>query len=536
LDSSPPYECDAIIVGGGVNGLVCALVLARSGLSVQVIEDKPAMGGMHRTEYPFAMAPRLAAYTGAHRLGFIPSELAAHIGIALEIKPRSPSMFVPTTTPGRFILAGEGHGGLRAAEGGVVGERDTAALLAMHTELDAIASDLGPAWLAGSLPIEEIAERYVRKPLRDAFLRLCRGSFAEYAAQFGIHSGLVKAALAADALGGSFASWDTPGSGAPLLVRHAALSAAGGGDAVPLGGMGAFVRSLADAAQAARATLVASVSVTQILVEGNAVTGVACSDGTVRKAGAVVTSADPWRMRALVGAERFPAEYTRRIDSYARPGGIAKIAVAFRELPRFACLPDASKGQHLATTFLLPCAAGAGGEDDAVRMLGRAFADANANRVPIETPVECVFPTAADESLRDPDGRHSASLLIPWAPYDLSGTTWSAEEDRFTNAVLDVVESFAPGAKSLVEGTVLYHPKKIETHFGVTRGHLGHVDDTLLFGDRLAPTTPISGLYTCGRGCAPAGGVFGVAGLTAARRVVADLELALERTEVGIRG
>jgi phytoene dehydrogenase-like protein len=86
-----------------------------------------------------------------------------------------------------------------------------------------------------------------------------------------------------------------------------------------------------------------------------------------------------------------------------------------------------------------------------------------------------------------------------------------------------------------VVDTVLYHPKKIETHFGVTRGHLGHVDDTLLFGDRLPPATPISALYTCGRGCAPAAGVFGVAGVNAGRRVIADFELALERTEVELR-
>src|SRR5262249_31642493 len=155
--------------------------------------------------------------------------------------------------------------------------------------------------------------------------------------------------------------------------------------------------------------------------------------------------------------------------------------------------------------------------------LGRAFADASAGRLPLETPIECIFPTAAEESLRDSDGHHSASLLVPWAPYDIVGTTWSAEEERFTAGLLDMVERFAPGIRSLVVETALYHPKKIETHFGVTRGHLNHVDDTLLFGDRLPPTTPISGLYACGRGCGPAGGVFGVAGLNAARRVVSDM-------------
>lgn len=526
--SAPSPECDVIVVGAGINGLICALVLARSGLSVQVIEDRPAVGGIHRSEFPFPKAPRLGTYTGAHRVGFVPRDLAAHLGLALPLKPRDPCLFVPTTTPGRYLLASAGNEGLRHAAGGILSERDTRALTAMHAELDALVDDLARAWLAGPMGLEEVGDRWVRPALRESFVALSRGSFAEYTARFGIESGLLNAALAVDALGGSFASLDAPGSGAPLLVRHAARGLAGGGDALATAGMSALARTLAEAAQAARASIVTGTAVTQILVEGNTATGVVLADGIELKAGAVVTSADPWRLRALVGADRLPAEYTRRIDSFARPGGSAKLVVALTELPQFACLPE-SHGQHRATTFLLS------GGDDVVSALGRAFMCANAGRLPAEPPIECIFPTAADDSLRDPEGGHSASLLVPWAPYDLSGTTWAAEEERFTSALLDVLETFAPGARARVSDTVLYHPKKLETHFGVMRGRLDHVDDTLLFGDRLPPTTPISGLYTCGRACAPAGGIFGVAGLNAARRVVADFELALERTEVGFR-
>jgi phytoene dehydrogenase-like protein len=536
MESTPPNdpagladECDVVIVGGGVNGLVCAVLLARSGLSVQVLEDKPAVGGMHRTEYPFAKAPRLATFTGAHRVGFVPKELVTQLALPLPLAPREPSMFVPTTTAGRYLLAGAGNEGLQHAAGGLLSEPDSQALGAMFAELDALVSDLEPAWTAAAMPVEEVGDRYVRSALRESFVTLCRGTFAEYAARFGIQSGLVKAALAADALGGSFASSDTPGSGGPLLIRHAARSIAGGGDAVAVGGLGALARTLADHAQTAGASVVTGALVRQILVEGNTASGVVLANGRTIRTGAVVTSADPWRLRALVGADRLPAEYNRRVEGFSRPGGIAKLLVALSELPRFACVGDA-QGQHRATTFLLP-----GDEDDAVRALGRAFADASAWRLPAETPLECVFPTATDESLRDPDGHHSASFLIPWAPYDLAGTTWAAEEERFTSSILDMLERFAPGARSLVTDSVLYPPKKIEAHFGITRGHVGHADDTLLFGDRLPATTPISGLYTCGRACAPAGGVFGVAGLNASRRVLADFELALERTELGIR-
>ena len=520
---------DVIVVGGGVNGLVCALVLARSGLTVQIIEDKPALGGMHRTEFPFARAPRLAAFTGTHRIGFVPNGLDAHLGISLPLRPRSPSMFVPTTTEGRYILAGAGHEGLRGASGGLLSGRDVQGLAAMHAELDALTDDLAPAWTVGPMSLEEVGDRWVRPALRETFVALCRGSLLSYLARFGLDSQVLQAALAADALGGSFTSADAPGSGAPLLVRHAGIRTTGGGDAVPVGGMGALARAIADAAQAARATLMMGHVVTQILVDGNAATGVVLGDGTVLEAGAVVTSADPWRLRALVGSERFPAEYTRRIDGFGRPGGLAKLVLALSDLPRFRCLPDAH-GQHHATSFLLP-----GGEGAAMSALGRAFSDAGRGQIPALPPLEVVFPST-DEALRDPDGRHSASIMIPWAPYDLVGTTWSAEEERFTAALLDIVETFAPGTRSLVTDAVLYHPKKIEAHFGVTRGQAGHVDDTLLFGDRLPPATPINGLYTCGQGCTPAGGVFGAAGILAARRVISDFELALERTEVGIYG
>lgn len=509
-------EPDVLIVGGGLNGLACALFLGKAGLSVQVLDDRTIVGGIHRTEFPFAKAPRLPTFTGAHRVGFVPPALSAHLGVRLPLALRDPSLFVPSKKTGEFFLAGGGHAGLRAA----ADARDAAGLASMHAELDAISEDLAVVWIAAPMSIEDIRERYVRAELRDAFTALVRGSFAEYVARFDIHSGTLKALLAADALGGSFSSWDTPGSAAPLLVRHAA-----GDDAIPTGGMAVIARTLADAAKAAGVVFHTGTAVTQILVDGNAIGGVVLDDGRILRASAVVTSADPWRLRALISPAQLSADYMRRMDAWIRPGGIAKLLVAFGEVPSFACLPE-DRGQHRATTFLLP--------EDGVRGLGRAFADANAGRIPADTPIEMVFPNRTDTTLRDPDGRESASMLVPWVPYDVAGSTWNAEEERFTNALLERLEEFAPGSRASVVDTVLLHPKKLETHFGVTRGHLNHVDDTVLFGDRLPPTTPISGLYTCGRGCGPAAGVVGVAGLNAARRVLADLELALERTEVGI--
>jgi phytoene dehydrogenase-like protein len=532
--SQPPGEApllrtpDVVVIGAGVNGLVCALILARAGLSVQVVEDKPVVGGGTRTEYPFGKAPKLAASTGSHRVGFVPEGLTRILGEALPLAPRDPSCFVPTKEAGRYLLAGAGNAGLRAGVNALA-PQDATALAAMHDELDEIASDLTPAWLSGPLTVEETAHRFIRAARRQSFVALCRGTFAEYAARFGIQSGLVKATIAADSLVGSFASWDTPGSGAPLLVRHAARMTAGGGDAIAIGGLGALVRTLAEAAQRAGATISTGAQVTQVGVASNTVTGVVLANGTSIATTTVVASADPLRLRALVGADKFPQEYTRKIDAFARPGGIAKVNLALAKLPAFTCLPE-DRGQHRAAILLLP-----GGDDEAVRAIGRAYNEAREGRLPDEQPLECIFPTAVEESLRDPDGRHHASIVVPWVPYDLVGTTWAAEEERCLKSVLAVLDAFAPGTSETVVDATVLHPKKLETHFGVTRGHVHHVDDTIVFGDRLPYMMPIAGLYACGQGCSPAGGVFAAAGHNAAHRILADLELGLERTETGRR-
>ena len=522
---------DVIVIGAGANGLACALVLARSGLRVHVLEDRPSVGGGCRTEFPFAAAPRLAASTGTHRLGFVPPEVVRLLGVALPVRPRNPCTFVPTTTPGTFLLAPPGHEAFReaVARSAGAGPADAAALVAMHAELDAIVSDLGPAWVAGPLDVEETGDRFVRAAHRAAFVALCRGSIGAYVDRFGVKSDLVKAAIASDALASTFGGWTTPGTGAALLIRHAAQSLAGGGDAIPDGGMGAIVKLLGEAAVAAGVTIATGKSATKIVIEGNTTVGVQLADGERLRATTVVSSADPTRLRAMIGDARLPPEYQRRIESFARPGSVAKVNLALSRLPRFTALPE-DHGQHGATIHLVP---GAG--TDAIARLASTFAEAEAGALPVAPPIEIVFPTATDPSLCDAEGRHHASVLVPWAPYDLAGTTWAAEEERLVKQVLAIIDAFAPGTSSLVVDVFALSPKKLETHFGVTRGHVHHVDDSLIFGDRMAYTTPIGGLYACGAGCSPAGGVFALAGYNAAERVLADMELGLERTEVGFK-
>jgi phytoene dehydrogenase-like protein len=521
---------DVVVVGGGTSGLVCALALARNGLAVRLVEDKPAVGGGSRTEFPFGRAPRLAASTGAHRLGFVHPDLLRILGVSVPMRPRDPSTFAPTTSRGVGLLAAAGSGGLRDAVARISPE-DVQAIELMHGELDAIVSDLRPAWLSGPLSIEETADRFVRASLREAFVGLCRGSIVAYLDRIGLRSDLVRATLAADALSATWAAPDAPGTGAPLLLRHAARAIEGGGDAVPAGGIGAVVRALADAALAAGVTIVTGRGATQIVVEGNTAVGVLLADGELLRADTVVASADPWRLRAMVGDDKLPPEYLRKLDGFVNRGTIAKVNLALADLPRFTALPE-DRGQHRAVIHLLA----GGAEGAAMRALSAAFAEADASRIPTSPPLECVFPTAAEPDLCDAEGRHHASIVVGWTPYDLDGTTWAVEEERFVGQVIAALDRFAPGAAGLVVDAFALHPKKLETHFGVTRGHPYHLDESIVFGDRLPYATPIGGLYACGAGCAPAGAMLGVAGYNAAMRVIADLEVALERTDVGVTG
>ena len=522
---------DVILVGAGANGLVCAIVLARAGLRVHVLEDRPAIGGGCRAEFPFPAAPRLSASTGTHRLGFVSRQLLRRLELTLPLKPRDPCTFVPGSKPGEYLLAGPGHAAFRegVSRCAQAGPADAAALAAMHAELDEIVADLEPAWTAGPLDVEATSDRFVRASRREAFVALCRGSIGAYVDRFGVKSDLVKAAIASDALASTFGAWTSPGTGAALLVRHAAQSLEGGGDAIPEGGMGAIVRVLAETAVYVGATIATGKSATNIVIEGNTAVGVTLADGEVLRATTVISSADPARLRAMIGDARLPPEYQRRVDGFARPGSVAKVNLALSALPRFTALPG-DEGQHRATIHLVP---GAG--HDAIARLEATFAEAAAGRLPLSPPLELVLPTATETSLRDAEGRHHASILVPWAPYDLAGTTWAAEEGRWLEGVLAVVDSFAPGTSALVVDAFTLSPKKLESHFGVTRGHVHHVDDSLIFGDRMAYTTPIGGLYACGAGCSPAGGVFALAGYNAAERVLADMELGLERTEVGFK-
>jgi phytoene dehydrogenase-like protein len=337
--------------------------------------------------------------------------------------------------------------------------------------------------------------------------------------RFGFKSDLVKAMYAVtDGFSGLLGTWDTPGTGMNFLVHNMCrLPGSDGTWMIVRGGMGTVTQKLADLARKAGAQIEVGRGVSKIIVEQNIACGVVLSDGSEVRAKAVVVNADPFRMRALAGAEKLPAQYNARLDGYLKDGSTMKINLCLSGLPKFSCLPE-NKGQHGGTIHLLP---------DEKEVLGRvqsAFNDVRAGRLPEFPTIEWYIHTTLDSSLQDAEGHHNSALFIQWVPYAIKGSSWEAEESRYVKKMLAICNRFAPGTSALVKDVFALTPPKIEKYFGISRGHIHHVDNSFGFADRLPYATPVQGLYSCSAGCHPAGSVIGAAGHNAAARVLADLK------------
>src|SRR2546430_8891396 len=274
-----PRRTDVVIIGSGHNGLVSAILLARAGLSVVVLEAAGMIGGATRTEHPFPKVPELGQSTGSYLLGLMPPELLRTLDLTIPVLRRDPHYFLPTPE-GRYLLVGADRAATREQLTRFFSAADLAADDAMQAELAALRADLGPSWLREPLPVEETAERYVRPALRQVFIDPVRGSVADHLARFEFRSELLVAMYAVtDGLSGITAGPDDPGTGHNFLVHNMCrLPASDGTWMIAAGGMGTVSRTLAEAATPARATIVAGTPVAEALLAGRAVSGVRTHD------------------------------------------------------------------------------------------------------------------------------------------------------------------------------------------------------------------------------------------------------------------
>lgn len=508
---------DVIVVGAGHNGLVASIVLARAGLKVLVLEQKPVPGGACRTETPFAKAPRLGTSTGAYLLGLAPPELLAELELDLPLKRRDPHYFLPTQKRG-YVLFGYDEAATKRQMIDFFSQRDHDAHVALNDEIAKIRDDVAPTWMREPLSIEETAERFVRAELRTAFVDLCRGSIRAYLDRFGFQSDLIKAMYAVtDAFSGSDACFDTPGSGMNFLAHNMCrLPGAGGTWMIVDGGMGTVTKKLAARAEAMGVTILTDAKVARVLTTAGHVSGVALANGETIDAKAVVSGADPFTARDLVDPSVFDATLAARVDALRRDGTTFKLNLAMKGLPTFTCLPE-DRGQFGPTIHLLP-------EDDVIGSLERAHAEAMRGELPEFPSIEWYFHTPIDPSLRDAEGHHNAALFVQWVPRKLAdGTSWSDRESKYAAHLLSICDRFAPGTSDLVVDMFPLSPEGIERHFGIRYGHIQHVDNGFGFTDRVPYRFGVPGYYACGASTHPGGGVIGCGGYVAAKIVVDDL-------------
>ncbi len=508
---------DVIVIGAGHNGLVAALLFARKGLKVLIVEEKETIGGAVRTERPFAKVPDLAASTGATMLGLMPPELLAKLDVELPLIRRDPHTLLPTTELRSLALSSDAAR-TREEITRFSCEADAKAYEAMRAELAAMRDDVARSWLEEPLTIEETAERYVRAPLRAAFVDLCRKSVGAYVDRWGMKSEHLKAMVGACGFTGAYGSWDTPGTGMAFFAHQMGRLPDSDGTWMSVrGGMGTVARMIADGAIRHGAILETEAPASSIVVENGVAKGVVLKDGTMHHATAVLCNADPFRMRDMLGRDKLTAEYNDRLDGYRRDGMAMKVDLALSGLPKLTCLPGAFDRPGFAPTMhLLP-------EADVIRSLTDGFEAATKGKIAGFPRIEWQIHTTADASLQDAGGHHHASLLVQWVPYELAGTTWDAQQEAIVKKLLAICDRFAPGTSKLVVDTFVLHPQKIEQHFGITRGNMHHVDNGFGFADRLPYGTPVQGLYTCSAGTHPADAVIGAAGHNAAMRLLRDM-------------
>jgi phytoene dehydrogenase-like protein len=521
-----PDQYDAIIIGAGHNGLTAAAYLARAGRRVLVLERRHLVGGCAVTEelWPGFRISRASYVAGLLRPIVIDELQLADHGLALL--PRAPSSFTPQPDNRGLVLGPD----LAATceEIRYFSRRDADRYPAYEGFLERVALAFDPLLDAppptrGGLGVREFSATLSHAMRLGRDLPRAAGMLYRAAAptlRSWFESEPLLATLATDAIIGAWAAPTTPGTGY-VLFHHVMGEANGqrGIWAYVRGGMGAISNALAAAARRHGAEIRCDKRVAGIMVAAGRAAGVVLDDGTELKAPVVVSNADPKAtLLDLLGERHLPKRIHRGVTRLDFRSPVMKINVALDRLPEFPSRPDA--GPALRGTIHLGATR--------MRELEDSFAAAQAGKLPDRPMIELTIPSTLDDSLA-PAGKHVASLFVQHAPCTMSETFWDSARDELADRVFAIVDEVAPGFSSSVIHRDVLAPTDLQRVFGLTGGNIFHgamTPDRLYFRRPLAGLrsyrTPVDGVYMCGAGTHPGGGVMAACGRNAAAVVLGD--------------
>jgi phytoene dehydrogenase-like protein len=542
----PAASYDAIVIGGGHNGLVAAAYLARAGKSVCVVERRSVLGGAATTE---ALWPGYKVSTAAYVVSLLLPEIIRELRLAdygYRVLRRSPSSFTPLAD-GRSLLMGP-EPGLNEREIARFSRRDAEQYPRYEALLERVAEALEPALAAPApdlLPLPATwRRRGLGKRIRDG--RIGWNMYQAFAALGGempeaiellsgaarpildrwFETDVLKATLATDAIIGAFAPISAPGSAYVLL--HHVMGSSGGARGVwgyVEGGMGGLANALSGACEDLGVTILREAPVRRILTAKGRASGVELEGGRQLGAAVVASSVDPHlTFERFLEPSDLPAEFLAAVKRIDYASASAKINLALAEPPRFNCPdrevgPDGLGPHHHGTMHVGPT----------LEYLERAYDDAKYGRPSDEPILELTLPTSVDRTIA-PEGKHILSMFVQYAPYKLAEGDWDARREAFGDRCIEVLARYAPNVPGAILHRQVLTPLDLERTYGLTGGNIfqGAMSLSQLFSLRPVPgwadhRTPLAGLYLCGAASHPGGGVMGACGKNAAAEILRDV-------------
>jgi phytoene dehydrogenase-like protein len=523
---------DAIIVGGGHNGLACAAYLARGGLDVLVLERREVLGGAAVTEEPW---PGYRISSASYVVSLMPPRIVSELELkrhGYRVSLIDPDYWVPFPDGSSLTLWGDVA--RTAEEIARFSKRDADAYVEfdryfdrlgklLHDMLFVIPPNLRIGELGRWLAVGRRFRGWSGRDIAEV-VRLFTISGADFLDEW-FEDERVKGAMATQAIIGAWCGPMSPGS-AYVLMHHwiGEVDGHAGAWGWVHGGMGAVSEALAMSAKSRGAEVRTGAPVRRTLIRDGRALGVELEDGTRLRARRVISNAHPVTTYLdLIGEEHLPDQVVKDIRRYRSRSGSVKVNLALGELPKPTAWDGPTPGDPHTGLFAI---------SPSIGYLERAWDDAKYGRASEQPYLEAVFPTVFEPDVA-PEGKHVALCFTQFGPYDLAEGSWDTERQAYGNRIVGLLDEYAPGTANVVEQVEVLAPPDIEERFGLLGGNIfqGDMSPDQMFSFRPIPgygdyRSPIEGFYLCGSGTHPGGGVMAVPGRNCATVVRRDVRRA----------